>query len=79
MGCMDGIVWWEIETADPERFQQFHAALSGWSFEPGLRRHRAGCGLLDHPGRWPRHRRASAGVVAGRSAVCWAAYLCRGR
>ena len=23
---------WEIETADPERFQQFHAALSGWSF-----------------------------------------------
>lgn len=29
---MPGIVWWEIETAEPERFQQFHAALSGWTF-----------------------------------------------
>lgn len=33
---MAGIVWWEIETADPERFQRFHAALSGWSFEPAF-------------------------------------------
>lgn len=30
---MAGIVWWEVETAEPERFQRFHAALSGWSFE----------------------------------------------
>lgn len=29
---MPGIVWWEIETAEPERFRRFHAALSGWSF-----------------------------------------------
>ena len=29
---MPGIVWWEIETAQPELFQQFHAALSGWAF-----------------------------------------------
>ncbi len=29
-------MWWEIETADPERFQRFHAALSGWSFEPAF-------------------------------------------
>lgn len=33
---MAGIVWWEIETADPEAFQRFHAALSGWSFEPAF-------------------------------------------
>lgn len=30
---MLGIVWWEIVTADPESFQRFHAALSGWEFE----------------------------------------------
>lgn len=29
---MAGIVWWEIETAEPELFQRFHAALSGWTF-----------------------------------------------
>ena len=34
---MAGIVWWEIETADPRLFQRFHAALSGWSFEPAFR------------------------------------------
>ena len=33
---MDNVVWWEIETTDPELFQQFHAALSGWSFEPAF-------------------------------------------
>lgn len=33
---MAGIVWWEIETADPELFQQFHASLSGWTFEPAF-------------------------------------------
>jgi predicted enzyme related to lactoylglutathione lyase len=27
-----GIVWWEVETAHPDRFQRFHAALSGWTF-----------------------------------------------
>ena len=30
------MVWWEVETTDPELFQQFHAALSGWSFEPAF-------------------------------------------
>jgi predicted enzyme related to lactoylglutathione lyase len=29
---MTGIAWWEIETAEPERFQRFHAVLSGWTF-----------------------------------------------
>ncbi|GAB3421363.1 VOC family protein [Flindersiella endophytica] len=33
---MPGIVWWEVETAEPERFQRFHAALSGWSFAPAF-------------------------------------------
>lgn len=33
---MPGIVWWEIETAEPERFQTFHAALSGWAFRPAF-------------------------------------------
>ena len=26
------IVWWEVETPEPEAFQQFHQALWGWSF-----------------------------------------------
>jgi predicted enzyme related to lactoylglutathione lyase len=30
------IVWWEIETPAPERFQEFHAALWGWTFEPAF-------------------------------------------
>lgn len=29
---MSGIVWWEIVTRDPERFQVFHGALWGWTF-----------------------------------------------
>ena len=29
---MLGIVWWEIECRDPEEFQRFHHALSGWTF-----------------------------------------------
>lgn len=33
---MDRVVWWEVETADPELFQQLHAALSGWSFVPAF-------------------------------------------
>lgn len=33
---MDGIVWWEVETADPDAFMRFHASLSGWSFEPAF-------------------------------------------
>ncbi|MGH3654433.1 hypothetical protein [Glutamicibacter sp.] len=33
---MDGILWWEIETADQDQFQQFHAALRDWSFEPAF-------------------------------------------
>ena len=27
------IVWWEIETPDPEVFQRFHAAMWGWAFQ----------------------------------------------
>ncbi|MCJ1710121.1 VOC family protein [Clavibacter michiganensis subsp. phaseoli] len=33
---MSEIVCWEVETADPERFQRFHAALSGWTFSPAF-------------------------------------------
>jgi predicted enzyme related to lactoylglutathione lyase len=29
---MSGIVWWEIVTPDPERFQAFHGQLWGWTF-----------------------------------------------
>lgn len=29
---MSGVVWWEIETTDPERFQEFHGAFAGWTF-----------------------------------------------
>ena len=35
-GGIAGIVRREIETADPEGFQRFHSALSGWSFQPAL-------------------------------------------
>lgn len=28
------MVWWEIETAEPERFQDFHSTLWSWTFEP---------------------------------------------
>ncbi|ROR72190.1 VOC family protein [Bogoriella caseilytica] len=30
------VVWWEVETDAPERFQQFHADLSGWTFRPAF-------------------------------------------
>ena len=30
---MDEVVWWEIETPAPERFQEFHGSLWGWTFE----------------------------------------------
>jgi len=30
------MVWWEIECPNPEAFQEFHAALWGWSFEPAF-------------------------------------------
>ena len=33
---MPEIVWWEIETPAPERFQEFHGALWGWTFEPAF-------------------------------------------
>lgn len=29
---MSRIVWWEIVTPDPERFQAFHGPLWGWTF-----------------------------------------------
>ena len=31
---MADLVWWEIETPAPERFQEFHGELWGWTFEP---------------------------------------------
>jgi predicted enzyme related to lactoylglutathione lyase len=33
---MTAIVWWEIETPAPERFQEFYAALWDWTFEPAF-------------------------------------------
>jgi predicted enzyme related to lactoylglutathione lyase len=33
---MPGIVWWQIETAEPGAFQRFHAELWGWVFEPAF-------------------------------------------
>lgn len=30
---MSQIVWWEIESPDPDAFQRFHAALWGWTFQ----------------------------------------------
>lgn len=27
------IVWWEIETPDPDTFQHFHSAMWGWTFQ----------------------------------------------
>lgn len=33
---MDELVWWEIETAEPEAFQRFHTAFSAWTFEPAF-------------------------------------------
>jgi len=33
---MAGIVWWEIETPSPEQFMDFHAQLSGWTFQPAF-------------------------------------------
>ncbi|MFC6020295.1 VOC family protein [Plantactinospora solaniradicis] len=29
---MSRIVWWEIETPDPDTFQAFHGRLWGWTF-----------------------------------------------
>ena len=33
---MQPVVWWEIESPDPEAFQQFHSALWGWDYEPAF-------------------------------------------
>jgi predicted enzyme related to lactoylglutathione lyase len=33
---MPAIVWWEVETTDPDGFQRFHAAMWGWEFEPAF-------------------------------------------
>jgi predicted enzyme related to lactoylglutathione lyase len=27
------IVWWEVETPDPDAFRHFHGAMWGWRFE----------------------------------------------
>lgn len=29
---MARVVWWEIETSDPDAFRQFHGPLWGWDF-----------------------------------------------
>jgi predicted enzyme related to lactoylglutathione lyase len=36
LGRMASIVWWEIETPDPETFQGFHNTLWGWTFRPAF-------------------------------------------
>ena|ERR1700733_11618480 len=33
---MADVVWWEIETPAPERFQEFSNSLWGWTFEPAF-------------------------------------------
>lgn len=33
---MSKIVWWEVETPEPEAFQRFHAAMWGWDFKPAF-------------------------------------------
>lgn len=33
---VNDVVWWEIETSEPEEFQRFHAALSDWTFTPAF-------------------------------------------
>ena len=33
---MSQIVWWEIETREPEVFQEFHRAMWRWTFEPAF-------------------------------------------
>jgi predicted enzyme related to lactoylglutathione lyase len=33
---MSQIVWWEIETPEPEVFQRFHGPMWGWVFEPAF-------------------------------------------
>lgn len=50
---MSSLVWWEIETADPEQFQRFHAALSGWSFESAFADTGIGADywIIQHEGR----------------------------
>jgi predicted enzyme related to lactoylglutathione lyase len=30
------VVWWEIESPDPEAFQRFHGALWGWDYQPAF-------------------------------------------
>lgn len=50
---MSGIVWWEIETPNPKLFQQFHSALSGWTFEPAFKdtELRADYWIIQHDGQ----------------------------
>lgn len=33
---MPGIVWWEVESPDPERFMEFHGVLWRWTFAPAF-------------------------------------------
>jgi predicted enzyme related to lactoylglutathione lyase len=33
---MSQIVWWEIETPEPEAFQHFHTTMWGWEFQPAF-------------------------------------------
>ena len=36
MLSMVDIVWWEVETAAPEKFMAFHRGLQGWTFVPAF-------------------------------------------
>lgn len=36
MLSMMDIVWWEVETAAPEKFMAFHRWLQGWTFAPAF-------------------------------------------
>ena len=38
------IVWWEVETPNPEAFQDFHAAMWGWTFESAFDNTELGAG-----------------------------------
>jgi predicted enzyme related to lactoylglutathione lyase len=31
-----GVVWWEVETPDPEAFRAFYGSMWGWTFEPAF-------------------------------------------
>jgi predicted enzyme related to lactoylglutathione lyase len=36
MAGMPQLVWWEIETPNPDAFREFHTAMWGWTFAPAV-------------------------------------------